>query len=95
MNALNTGWDLFLNKPYRAGGKADNSWDIDGLKTAVAVQGTLNDPGDKDKGWTLEIAYPWGVVSTASTRGAAATGRDGMAYQFQPRGMEGRSAEGR
>ena len=59
MNALNTGWDLFLNKPYRAGGKADNSWDIDGLKTAVAVQGTLNDPGDQDKGWTLEIAYPW------------------------------------
>ena len=59
MNALNTGWDLFLNKPYRAGGKADNSWDIDGLRTAVAVQGSLNDPGDADKGWTLEIAYPW------------------------------------
>ncbi len=59
MNALNTGWDLFLNRPYREGGKADNSWDIAGLKTAVAVQGTLNDPADKDKGWTLEIAYPW------------------------------------
>ncbi len=42
MNALNTGWDLFLPKPYNAGGKADNSWDIAGLKTAVAVQGTLN-----------------------------------------------------
>src|SRR5471030_223762 len=28
INALNTGWDLFLPKPYREGGKADNSWDI-------------------------------------------------------------------
>jgi hypothetical protein len=26
INALNTGWDLFLPKPYREGGKADNSW---------------------------------------------------------------------
>lgn len=59
MNALNTGWDLYLNKPYRMGGKADNSWDMHGLKTAVAVQGTLNHPEDKDAGWTLEIAIPW------------------------------------
>ena len=59
MNALNTAWDLFLNKPYREGGKADNSWDIAGLKTAVAVQGTLNDAAGQDAGWTLEIAYPW------------------------------------
>ncbi len=58
MNALNTGWDLFLPKPYSENGKPDNSWDIVGLKTAVAVQGTLNHPDDTDKGWTLEIAYP-------------------------------------
>jgi hypothetical protein len=58
MNALNTGWDLFLPKPYSEGGKADSGWDIAGLKTAVAVQGTLNRPGDTDRGWTLETAYP-------------------------------------
>ncbi len=58
MNALNTGWDLFLNKPYNQGGTPDNSWDIQGLKTAVAIQGTLNQPADTDHGWTLEIAYP-------------------------------------
>lgn len=58
MNALNTGWDLFLPKPYKLDGKPDNSWDIAGLKTAVAVQGTLNRSQDKDKAWTLEIAYP-------------------------------------
>ena len=58
MNALNTGWDLFLNKPYKMHGHADNGWDIEGLKTAVAIKGTLNKSDDKDKGWTLEIAYP-------------------------------------
>lgn len=58
MNALNTGWDLFLNKPYKLEGKPDNSWDIAGLKTAVAIQGTLNNSSDRDHGWTLEIAYP-------------------------------------
>ena len=58
INALNTGWDLFLPKPYSEGGRADNSWDIEGLKTAVAIQGTLNHPDDTDRGWTVEIAYP-------------------------------------
>jgi hypothetical protein len=59
INALNTGWDLFLNKPYREGGKADNSWEIPGLRTAVAIQGTLNDGSDRDRGWTVELAFPW------------------------------------
>ena len=59
INALNTGWDLFLNRPYRFGGKADNSWDIPGMKTAIAVQGTLNDASDHDRGWIVEIALPW------------------------------------
>jgi cellulose/xylan binding protein with CBM9 domain len=59
INALNTGWDLFLPKPYREGGKADNSWEIPGLQTAVAIDGTLNDASDRDRGWTVEIAIPW------------------------------------
>jgi hypothetical protein len=59
INALNTSWDLFLAKPYRLGGKADNSWEIPGLKTGVQVQGTLNEPKDRDRGWTVEIAFPW------------------------------------
>ncbi len=59
MNALNTGWDLFLAKPYKMGGHADNSWDATGMKTAVHIEGTLNQSSDRDRGWTLEIAYPW------------------------------------
>ena len=63
INALNTGWDLFLNKPYRHGGKADNGWEIPGLKTAVSVRGTLNNPSDRDEGWTVEMAFPWKVLA--------------------------------
>src|SRR5579871_4688811 len=59
MNALNTTWDLLLNKPYQDGGKPHNEWEIPGAQTAVQVRGTLNNPGDTDRGWTVEIAFPW------------------------------------
>ena len=63
MNALNTSWDLLLDKPYMDQGKPNNAWDIPGLKTAVHVNGTLNNPADTDQGWTLEIAFPWKVLA--------------------------------
>ncbi len=59
LNAKNTTWDLLLPKPYKDGGRAVNAWEITGLKTAVRVDGTLNDSTDKDTGWTVEIAWPW------------------------------------
>jgi hypothetical protein len=62
INALNTTWDLLLPRPYKDGGKAVNSWEIPGLKTAVHVNGTLNDPADTDKGWSVELAFPWKVL---------------------------------
>lgn len=34
-------------------------YDMPGLKTAVKVNGKINDPLTIDKGWTLEIAIPW------------------------------------
>jgi len=64
MNALNTGWDLRLDKPYLDQGKPHNEWDIPGLKTAVRVHGTINDPSDTDQAWTVEIAFPWRVLET-------------------------------
>lgn len=66
INALNTVWDLFLTKPYRNKAKVLDSWDIQGLKSAVKVDGTLNNATDTDKGWTLEIAVPWSVITEAS-----------------------------
>lgn len=65
INALNTAWDLFINKPYREKNTVLNDWNIDGLKSAVKVDGTLNNASDIDKGWTLEIAIPWSVYKTS------------------------------
>lgn len=64
INALNTGWDLFLARPYKKKGRADNSWEIPGLKTAVHVDGTLNDPANSDRGWSVEIAFPWAAFAS-------------------------------
>ncbi|WP_299337088.1 carbohydrate-binding family 9-like protein [uncultured Psychroserpens sp.] len=58
INALNTVWDLYLNKPYRIGGKANFEWNLNQLKTAVNIHGTLNNPVDKDSIWTVEMAIP-------------------------------------
>ncbi|HXA43945.1 MAG TPA: transglutaminase domain-containing protein, partial [Candidatus Angelobacter sp.] len=59
INALNTSWDLRLDKPYLDHGTPHNEWDIPGLKSAVQVHGSINNPSELDKGWTVEIAFPW------------------------------------
>lgn len=66
INALNTIWDLFLDKPYNLGGRADSSWDCAGLRHAVQVDGTLNWPFDVDRGWSLELAIPWSGLARAA-----------------------------
>jgi hypothetical protein len=70
LNALNTEWDLFLKKPYRDHGPAINTWEIPGLKTAVHVTGTLNDPRDTDTSWSVEVAIPWSALAEFAHRPA-------------------------
>lgn len=70
INALNTEWDLLLKKPYISGGPALNQWEIPGLKKAVHVQGTLNNPADTDRGWSVEFAFPWKVLRQYAHRSA-------------------------
>lgn len=62
INALNTVWDLMLPKAYRNGGMAVDSWDIVGMKSAVKIYGTLNDPSDIDDKWCVELALPWSAL---------------------------------
>ena len=66
MNALNTTWDLRLDKPYQDQGKPDNAWEIPGAKTVVHVSGTLNHSTDTDRGWMVQLAFPWSVLSQAA-----------------------------
>ena len=34
-------------------------WDFPGMESAVRVDGKINDPSVLDKGWTVELAFPW------------------------------------
>jgi hypothetical protein len=70
INALGTGWDLFLPRPYKDGGKPLNSWEIPGLQSAVHLDGTLNDPRDTDRSWSVELAFPWKVLGETARRPA-------------------------
>ena len=80
MNVLNTGWDLFLTRPYKDGGTAENRWEIPGLVTAVQIKGTLNDPSDRDEGWSAEIAVPWSALREFAHRPAPP--RDGDQWRI-------------
>ncbi|MCC8410656.1 carbohydrate-binding family 9-like protein [Mucilaginibacter sp. UR6-1] len=62
VNQLNKIFDLFLPKAYRHAGDALISWDTPGMRSAVKLQGTLNNPKDTDKGWTVEFAIPFKAI---------------------------------
>ncbi len=68
INALGTIWELTLEKPYKDGGPATHGTNIDGLKSAVHVDGTLNDPSDTDRGWSVEVAIPWRGLARYAAR---------------------------
>ncbi len=59
VNALGTIWELSLPKPYGEGGKPRLGCNIEGLKHRVRIDGTLNDPRNTDRGWSVELAIPW------------------------------------
>ncbi|MEC0093581.1 carbohydrate-binding family 9-like protein [Paenibacillus macquariensis] len=77
VNALNTVWDLMLVKPYRDGGPPVNAWDINGLKTAVHIDGELNRPDADNRKWSVEVAMPW-----TSLRECAPEGRPPVKDEF-------------
>ncbi|MSR41041.1 MAG: carbohydrate-binding family 9-like protein [Phycisphaerales bacterium] len=59
VNALGTIFDLYLHRRYKEGGPAEHAWNAEGLRTAIHLDGTLNDATDIDRAWTLEWAIPW------------------------------------
>lgn len=66
VNPLGTVFDLMLPRTYRDGGPPIIAWDIAGLRLAVDARGTVNHPGDRDDGWTVEIAIPWKILREAA-----------------------------
>ncbi|ORY45518.1 CBD9-like protein [Rhizoclosmatium globosum] len=71
---LENNWELFLDPDsdglnyyefevnplaYSQGGSPTSPDPLQNLQKAVQVQGTLNNPSDKDQGWSVTLAIPW------------------------------------
>jgi hypothetical protein len=82
MNALNTIWELTLEKPYRDGGPARLGTNIEGLRSAVHIDGTLNDPADTDRSWSVEIAIPWKGLAKYAGEAKPCPPRDGDQWRM-------------
>jgi hypothetical protein len=46
-------------------------FNLQGVKLATHLDGTMNARGDKDKGWSLEVAIPWANFDALSKRPVA------------------------
>lgn len=71
MNARAVLYDYFFAFPKTLLKRVDFS----GVALAADIRGTLNQTGDKDRGWSLEVEIPWSNFDELSTRkGAPAVG---------------------
>lgn len=80
INALNTVYDAF-NLKRNAGGSDHHRWsrwNCEGLKSAVSIKGTLNDPNDVDEYWCLEVAVPFAGLPSLAGR----TPENGDVWKF-------------
>lgn len=68
INANGTDWDLYLSQPYRNRPCVVNNWEYLGKKVGVHVDGTLNNPSDTDKAWSIEVFFPWSALNQVRDR---------------------------
>ncbi len=76
INVLGTEMDLRMSSPYRCGGNYDLTWDFEGVRSAVGVHGTINDPSDHDEQWVVEVAIPWSSMADTAVVACPPRARD-------------------
>jgi hypothetical protein len=66
VNALNTVWELRLDKPYMHGGSEHSErvgmrgqGNLRNLESGILVDGAVNDPGAVSKGWGITARFPF------------------------------------
>ncbi len=66
-NPLNTLLDLYVLNPNCTRDVIRQwwSWNCEGIKSFVKVDGTLNNATDNDKGWSVELAIPFSEIQSA------------------------------
>lgn len=71
----------FTNHPR--GGRVGNfAAALPGLKKAVHIDGTVNDDRDRDRGWTVELAFPWRSLKWLATDGRALPPKNGDVWRM-------------
>ena len=71
----------FTNHP-RGGRLGNFNHALPGLKTAVHVDGTINNDNDRDRGWTVELAFPWRSLKWLATDGRSLPPKDGDVWRM-------------
>ncbi len=72
----------YTNHP-RGGRLGNFNWHFPGKKTAVHIDGTVNKDDDRDRGWTIELAFPWeGMKWLALSDGRALPPKDGDTWRM-------------
>jgi Carbohydrate family 9 binding domain-like len=66
------------------GGRLGNfDWHFPGKQTAVFIDGTVNDDSSRDRGWTVELAFPWqGMAQLARADHRAFPPKDGDVWRM-------------
>ncbi len=61
VNALNNVFDAWYKQGlHKAGGRFPHvAWKCPGLITATHIDGSINNPTDIDRGWSIEMSIPW------------------------------------
>jgi hypothetical protein len=72
----------FTNHP-RGGRLGQFDWSLPGKRTAVAIDGTVNNDKDRDRGWSVELAFPWkGMAWLATADNRSLPPREGDVWRM-------------
>jgi len=58
------------------------AWTFPGKQNAVHIDGTLNDSSKSDRGWTVELAFPWTGFRWLATDGRSVPPRHGDVWRM-------------
>lgn len=67
VSPANVLFDSYIVDPENIDVSETSRFDLLGIRTNVRINGTLNERGDKDESWTVEIAVPFKDLSTENT----------------------------
>lgn len=71
----------FANHP-RGGRLGNFEHTFPGMKSAVHIDGTVNNNTDRDRGWTVELAFPWKNMKWLATDGRSLPPREGDLWRM-------------